>query len=211
MGDDPGFTPDEPWSITLKPGHQYEAAAAYVHQTLGRGYGRSVLVIGSPPREAYMLADDGWQVTYLDWRRPPIMPGIEVRVGNALSLPFERGRFSALTSTCVLCHAGMGRYGDPVDEDGPSRMLAECRRVIRGDEVAVLMAGPVYAGPPISIGTIHRVTSLEEFDEHASSRGWAIEELAVWNPNTQAMLGPSEQISQNRDAPDYLCAVLRAV
>src|SRR3990167_5243454 len=190
MSDDPGFTPDEPWSIALKPGHQYEAAAAYVHQILGRGFGRSVLVIGSPPAEAYMLADDGWEVTYLDWRRPPIMPGITVRVGNALSMPFERGRFPALTSTCVLCHVGMGRYGDPVDEDGESRMLAECRRVMRPDGLAALMVGPVYAGPPVVVGNIHRVTTTNELAELAAARGWAVEETALWRPGTQAVLDP---------------------
>src|SRR3990167_4719366 len=114
--------------------------------------------------------------------------------------PIQRAH---LDLRAVPCRDGSVRRS--VDEDGPSRMLAECRRVTRSEGLAVLMVGPVYAGPPISIGTIHRVTSLEEFDEHASSRGWAIEELAVWNPNTQAMLGPSEQISQTRDAPDYLC------
>jgi len=169
-----------------------------------------VLVIGSPPGEAYMLADDGWDVTYLDWRRPPIMPGITVRVGNALSMPFERDRFTALTSTCVLCHVGMGRYGDPVDEDGESRMLAECRRVMRSDGLAALMVGPVYAGPPVVIGNIHRVTTPEEFAELASSRGWAVEEMSCWRPSTQAMLDLSEPLSQDRDAPDYLCSVLRA-
>ena len=211
MGDDPGFTPDEPWSITLKPGHQYEAAAAYVHQTLGRGYGRSVLVIGSPPAEADMLADDGWTVTYLDWRRPPIMPGITVRVGNALALPFDRSMFDALTSTCVLCHVGMGRYGDPVLEDAESRMLAECRRVVRWGAIAAVMVGPVYTGPPENVGTIHRITTVDAFGAAASSRGWSVEETTLWRPRTNTMLSVEEPVSQDRDEPDYLCAVLRAV
>lgn len=210
---DPGYTPDEPWTLTVKPGHQYAAAMEFITGTLGDGFGRHVLVIGSPPAEAEALTTRGWRVTYVDWRVAPRGLRVVQRLqGSALQLPCDPKTFTALTSTCVLCHVGMGRYGDPMSPEGESRMLAECRRVLVPDGLAVLMVGPVYDGPcPLTIGTIHRVTTRAALCAMADARDFTVERLRTWRPNPPQWLGRGAALTTDVTTPDYLCAILRAV
>lgn len=207
------LTPNETWTTALKPGHPYEAACQWAVETLGPGKGASVLVLGSPPAEAEALRAAGWAVTYADWRKPPRIVGVKVRSGvNAMAVPFEDESFDALSSTCVLCHVGLGRYNDPIAEAGDIRMLDECRRVVKPGSLVALMAGPVWDGPaPVVQGITQRVTTVAECQMLAMGVGFEVQAVRLFRPTLFRWLDAREAITDDPDRPDYLCLSLRAV
>ncbi len=150
-------TPDEPWIGSSDVYDWYAAAAALTLNQIGSGPGKC-LVIGSPIFEAMMLQDAGWDVTYLDVREAP--PVIEKRVrGDATDLPFPDSHFDAVSCTCVLCHVGLGRYGDPAMPDGDRKALGEIARVMRPWAKASIMFGPSMPSlaRTVVLGRIHRI------------------------------------------------------
>jgi len=60
----------------------------------------------------------------LDW------PNFEFRQGSVMSLPFADGEVRSLSSLHVIEHIGLGRYGDPVDAEGPWNAARELMRVL---------------------------------------------------------------------------------
>jgi len=70
-------------------------------------------------------------VTYIDIRKPSFsLPGLEVRDGSVLQLPFEDNSVASLSCLHVVEHIGLGRYGDPIDPDGTRKALNELQRVL---------------------------------------------------------------------------------
>lgn len=173
-------TVDEVWTETLTD--TYAAACAFALAHLGPGPGR-LLVIGSPLGEARRLAAAGWTTHYLDWRPAPAMPGVTVHQGDARSLPWPTGAFDAVASTCVLCHVGMGRYGDPVGPDGPGRMLREVYRVLAPGGRFALTVGPVTDGQPEE-RLEHRVTTLAQVEAWCQAAGLVPIAWTVWTDTT---------------------------
>lgn len=207
------MTPNETWTMAFKPGHPYEAACQWAITTLMAEPRVSVLVLGSPPAEAEALRAVGWDVTYADWRTPPRIVGVVVRAHvNAMALPFPDESFDALSSTCVLCHVGLGRYNDPMVEAGDAPMLAECRRVVKSGSLVALMPGPVWDGPvPVVQGITQRVTTVAEFQMLALGVGFEVQGVRVFRPTLFRWLVPSEPMTDDPRKPDYLCASLRAI
>ena len=163
-------TPNEPWHPTTGT---YALAKDWALAMLGSGQGRSCLVIGSPLAEAQALYERNWNVTYLDWRLPPLrFYDMPIFIGDVCAMTWPDASMDAISSTCVLCHVGMGRYGDPVREDAPFTMLKECARVLKPGGHLVMMAGPVEEIPAIL--PQHRVTSLREMEElcHQAGLTW---------------------------------------
>ncbi len=69
--------------------------------------------------------------------------------GSVLDLPFKDGEIHSLSSICVLEHIGLGRYGDPIDQFGSEKAIAEMKRVLAPGgnlyiSVPVDMADKVY-------------------------------------------------------------------
>jgi SAM-dependent methyltransferase len=154
------FTPNEPWIETRdKKGHWYNAQADYALKHLKDG--GKCLVIGSPIFEALELEESGLDVTYLDVRKAPFTKFI---LDDATSIPLPDESFDCISSTCVLCHAGLGRYGDPHVEDGDEKMLAEIARVLKKGGKAALTFGPVSSAVDdvLNIDNCHRVYTLHE-------------------------------------------------
>ncbi len=156
-------TPDEPWTDTRARAHWYNTSADFALRMLGAGPGRC-LVIGSPLFEASELADAGWSVTYLDVRKPPLL---DSRLGfvqhDATAMPFPNDYFDAVSTSCVLCNAGMGRYDDPLVEDGDELILAEIRRVLKPRGAAAVTFGPVIDQEMMMrFGNMQRVYTLTE-------------------------------------------------
>jgi len=196
----------EPWTVSFGPTGPYAVAAMHASQVLGLGEGRSCLVIGSAPAEAVTLASLDWRVTHLDYRQldPETPWPFTVCQGDAMALPFPDHTFDAISSTCVLCHVGTGRYGDPQQADGEARMLRECRRVLRPGGSFVCSPGPVYLGDdPVDLPP-HRVTTVEAFHRLVQAHGWHVQHCAVGGINTDF------SFSTDPTAPDYLCATLEA-
>ena len=166
------YTPDEPWHPAKGV---YAIAKDWACTILGPGHRRSCLVIGSPLEEARMLCSLGWRVTYLDWRLPPLpLHDMLICVEDVCNMMMSNSAFDAISSTCVLCHVGMGRYGDPVREHAPLRMLQECARVLVPGGQLVAMAGPVDVShhPTPRILPQHRVTSHEEMRTWCEQAGF---------------------------------------
>jgi SAM-dependent methyltransferase len=71
------------------------------------------------------------EVTYVDIRPLDVdWPGFHVRQGSILSLPFESDSVPTLSCLHVIEHIGLGRYGDPVDPEGPWKAARELARVL---------------------------------------------------------------------------------
>lgn len=71
------------------------------------------------------------------------LPGLEVRAGSIVALPFEDGSLESVSSLCVIEHIGLGRYGDPLDPKGTDRAAEELQRVLAP-------GGNLYISVPIS-------------------------------------------------------------
>lgn len=176
-------TPVEDWTITpTLPHHWYTASTEYALKVLGAGNGRSCLVIGSPLFEVLALQDAGWRVTYLDCREPPDIIRTSV-LGDAIKMPFPDQIFDAVSSACVLCHAGLGRYGDAVIKDGDKLMLQEIHRVLKSRAIGALTFGPtaLWLAQTIIIGTTHRLYSMDNIAELLSEIGLNYTNVEFWS------------------------------
>ena len=76
--------------------------------------------------------------------RPNDVPwaNFEFRQGSILQMPFDDDAIPSLSSLHVIEHVGLGRYGDPLDPDGPWKAARELTRVLaRGGKL--LIGAPV--------------------------------------------------------------------
>ena len=185
-------TPNEPWTTDRKhsPGHWYVKQADFALKRLQAG---KCLVVGSPIFEAMDLISSGLKVTYFDVRDPKV-EGLPFVQGDATKMSFTDESFDCASSTCVLCHAGLGRYGDAQVEDGDELMLSEISRVLKkGGKLAVTF-GPVSVHWTVAkLDNFQRVYSLEEAIRMAIASGFNVTEVAVldtkymvWIPNVPA-------------------------
>jgi hypothetical protein len=207
----PGYTPDEEWYVKRDPSHHYSAGADWALEALGRGNGRKCLVVGSPVFEAVEIADNGWNVTYLDVRDPPLEDErIEVVKGDATLMPLASSSFDAASSTCVLCHAGMGRYGDEQMDCGDLLMLAELQRVLKKGAMLAVTFGPVQSvyTQIINVGSCHRVYSVDAARMASEQRGFKVEKMGVFDLHEWKWLPEAQPQGVNLDRY-YLMAILR--
>ena len=186
-------TPNEPWTDRRAKAHWYNASADFALRTLGAGPGMC-LVIGSPLFEASELADAGWNVYYLDVRKPPILDSrLKFIQHDATAMPFPDASFDAVSTACVLCHAGMGRYDDPVIEDGDELILAEIKRVLKPGGAAAVTFGPVIDQEMMMrFGNMQRVYTLPEARRMVASAGLREERKEVLNAETGVMSAEHE-------------------
>ncbi len=85
--------------------------------------------------------------------------GLECRRGTITALPFDDAEVASLSSLCVIEHVGLGRYGDPVDPQGPSRAATELSRVLA-------LGGHLYVSLPMGrasrvVFNAHRIFTYE--------------------------------------------------
>ncbi|NUN70023.1 MAG: DUF268 domain-containing protein [Bacteroidetes bacterium] len=62
--------------------------------------------------------------------------------GSITALPFEDNSIGSISSLCVVEHIGLGRYGDPLDQFGSEKAIAELVRVTKP-------GGSIYFTVPI--------------------------------------------------------------
>lgn len=214
-------TPDEPWTYHRPRAHWYNASADFAVRNLGAGQGKC-LVIGSPLFEATELRDAGWNVTYLDVRKPVLLDSlIDFIQCDATELPFPNESFDAISTSCVLCHAGMGRYGDPVVEDGDELILSGIARVLKPGALAAITFGPVIdQDMMMRFGNMQRVYTLAEARRMVSAAGLKEERVEVLNAETGVMSPdhqPRKSIVIRPDGSyqlgnvDYLSMLLRRI
>ena len=155
-------TPNEPWTVERNayPGHFYVGQADFALAKLPDA--GKCLVIGSPIFEAQELIAKGLKVTYLDVRDPQI-EGFPFVHGDATKMAFANETFDCASSTCVICHVGLGRYGDEVVDDGDVKMLQEIGRVLKPLGKLAITFGPVGKYWPVArVGRRHRIYSIPE-------------------------------------------------
>ena len=71
------------------------------------------------------------RVTYVDVRPLELdWDGFSFKKGLITDLPFADGSVPSLSSLHVIEHIGLGRYGDPVDPEGPWKAARELTRVL---------------------------------------------------------------------------------
>lgn len=71
-------------------------------------------------------------ITMIDIRPLPLkLPNLNFIEGSILNLPFDDDSLGSISSLCVVEHIGLGRYGDPVDNFGSEKSIAELKRVVR--------------------------------------------------------------------------------
>jgi len=166
----------------------------------------SCLVIGSPIFEAENLKRIGWNVIYLDCRTPSNISFQHI-LGDATAIPFADDEFDAINTTCVLCHAGMGRYGDNVLPNGDRQMMQEMYRVLKKDGIVTVMFGPVdvSASETVEVGTVHRLFSIPSATQLAVDEGFTIDEMKFW----QNLKWPTlAEIDPDSAYPVYLSALM---
>jgi SAM-dependent methyltransferase len=202
------LSPNELWTVQREGGHWYDASADFALETLGEGAGKC-LVIGSPLFEVEELRGAGWNVTYLDVREPPTGSTEGYTKGDACAMPFADAEMDAVSSSCVLCHAGLGRYGDEERNFGDMLMLKEIARVLKRGAMSVLSV-PACTEPGVHVvGTIHRVYSLDALRFMAKRVGMLLESYRCFSVSLGRWLLDEEQMTDLLLAPDYLSVVLR--
>jgi SAM-dependent methyltransferase len=78
-------------------------------------------------------------VQYVDIR--PLdaeVAGLEYVPGSILAMPFADDAIRLVTCLHVIEHVGLGRYGDPVDPQGPWRAARELARILAPDGMLLL-------------------------------------------------------------------------
>ncbi len=71
------------------------------------------------------------RVCSVDIRPLPVtIPGLEIKRGSIVQMPFEDQSLYSISSLCVIEHVGLGRYGDPLDPMGTQRAAHELKRVL---------------------------------------------------------------------------------
>ena len=200
-------TPDEVWQLERLAGHHYAAAADFALEHLN-GSG-SCLVAGSPLFEAYELASR-YEITYVDFREPPVN-GFRFVQADACAMPLEDASFDALSSTCLLCHIGLGRYGDPERLAGDQVALKEFWRVLKPGALAAVTLGPVAdINQSQQVGSAHRVYTFEHAQRIVEHAGFTILDTAVWDTRGERWRRPTERINIDPALfPDYLSMALR--
>jgi len=157
--------------------HWYAYQADYALESLGRGPG-SLLIIGSPIFEAVEFENNGWDVTYMDVRQPPLVKHYFHGDASTTELPAET--YDAVSSTCVICHAGMGRYGDSSVQDGDLKMIQNIYRTLKKGGKAAMTFGPV-SGQDFQVrwGNMQRIFTVPSAKRLCYQAGFRIEDVKI--------------------------------
>lgn len=186
--------------------HWYNASSDFaVRELIGKG---RCLVVGSPIFEAFEMQEAGWCVTYLDVRKPPTNR-LDWFIGDASDMPFDDETFDAVSSSCVICHVGLGRYGDEESEDGDYRMMSEIRRVLKPGGTAALSIPVANVDVTQRVGTCHRIYAMHEVNHIVRKSGMTIVKAAVWDTAFSRWKPTDQALTNILDLPDYVSVLLR--
>lgn len=116
--------------------------------------GLDVVILGSEtPWYECVCVERGARVTTVEYRDVACsIPGLRVLKPGALAAAPER--FDVALSISSVEHAGLGRYGDPLDPDADLAAMAELARLLRPGG-RLLMAVPV--GADAVVWNAHRI------------------------------------------------------
>jgi len=110
------------------------------------------------------LSSLGFRVTGLDFRAFPYpAANFEFVRGDILSMPFEDGKFDAVTCVSTLEHLGLGFYADPKEEQATDgKAVQEISRVLKNNGRLILSVpyGKAFQGEHQRIYDDQRLTVL---------------------------------------------------
>lgn len=96
-------------------------------------------------------------VRFYEYRPPQLsLPNLTTGSADLLALPFPPDSVESLSCMHVVEHAGLGRYGDPLDPDGDLKAIGELKRVLSPGG-SLLFVAPV--GRPVLRFNSHRTYS----------------------------------------------------
>lgn len=117
------------------------------------------------------------RLTGLDWR-PCDRPGADMLIiGNIMdTLLFGPNSFDAIVAISVLEHVGIGRYGDPIDEAGDMKAMANLH-------IWLKPTGTVYFDVPYrGDGQTEPFRAYNETDlQERLLKGWRVIDRQVFN------------------------------
>ncbi len=135
---------------------------------------------------------------HVDIRPPELkLDGLEIVEGSLLGLPFESETVESLSSMHVVEHAGLARYGDPMDVDGDAKAISELIRVLNPGG-RLLYVVPV--GRKRIQFNAHRIYSYEQVIEDYSKLD--LEEFALIPDSSSTghlISGASEELCNNQE------------
>lgn len=206
-------TPDESFAVVPpSSGRQmYKASTEFSLEHLGKGSGRKCLLIGSPVFAVGEFVKRGWNVTYIDVRIPPIEIDKFIQCDATNMGIFPDCSFDAIETSCVLSHAGMGRYGDPIVEDGDEKMLSEMFRVMKPGSLASVMFGNIAdIEKMVVLGTCHRIYTMAEIERLLGKTGFVMEKNRIWSLRYSGWLVRGQHVSKDYlGQPDYISVLIR--
>jgi hypothetical protein len=201
----PPRTLNEKWNTGPREQHWYAASTQFAKEYLGEGHGRTCLVIGSPIYEATELIGQDWDVTYMDIRNPPVHFDKFIH-GDATDIKLPDSSFDAVSTSCVLTHAGTGRYGDGTNrEHGDEAMLGHIARVMKPSAIAAITFGALADIPKmVRLGAAHRIYTIDECRRMLDAAALKIVEMKIWSKATKHWLRDGAPVSKDIDQPDYI-------
>jgi SAM-dependent methyltransferase len=141
---------------------QYFYQGAWIAERLAEARPAAHVDVGSDLRLMGVLS--GFvPITFIDLRPAAVeLPGIASKAGTILSLPYMDRSLDSLSSLHVIEHIGLGRYGDPINPQGPMRA---CRELVR----VLAPGGSLYLSVPVGDPRVQyngqRVFALREIME----------------------------------------------
>jgi len=128
-------------------------------------------------------------VTTIDirpWSCP--LPGLTVRQGDVLSLPYATASVPCVTCLSVIEHVGLGRYSDALDPQGSVKALRELWRVLAPGGHLVL-AVPISHTAGVMFNAHRLLTRESVLSELPGCR--VVEEVALY-----PQFGPVEAVKE---------------
>ena len=147
----------------------------------------------------------------MDVRIPPVDVGKFIQCDATNMGVIPDSSFDAIETSCVLSHAGMGRYGDPLVEDGDEKMLSEMFRVMKPGTLASVMFGNIAdMERMVVLGTCHRIYTMAEIERLLRNAGFVMEKNRIWSLKRTGWLVRGQHVSKDYlGQPDYISVLIR--
>lgn len=203
-------TPNEKWCTRINSGYDkswYDLCTAEAVAYIGAPSETRtrLLVIGSPVVEVHRFGDLGWVPVYADVRKPPQIESLWIKCDATDLSRFGDASFDAVSTTGVLTHVGLGRYGDAKVRGGDAIAVQGISRVLRAGGRAALTFGAVIDAPePIIWGTTHKIYTTEDAQRITREAGLRIENTRFYRPAWKRWLRDGEALSKDPNAFDWI-------
>lgn len=186
----------------------------YVHAVIGLGRKQKILDVGCCGSQLPVeLASMGHEVYGIDVLEYPLEhPNLTSVQGDICRAPFPDGSFDVVTAISTLEHIGLGRWGDPLHEDGDKKAVEEIARILKpgGRAIFAIPFGKertvVYWGRVPSYLLYNSASLKDVFSALTVEREefW-VKEAEQWQPTTR------EEAETVASTPTDVCSIAMLV